>query len=130
MSYDAFLQVMSQLSGQKRARCVLDDQIIFIDRLSQKNRWSISTKVFDGDGYLPPSVRDCVSSSGVLRWQEKGASLRLDSFSKNVFLVHEIDATSRYIPFRYHLRDFAELAREWRTLFDDLASKDLTGSFR
>lgn len=110
----------------------MDGQTIFIDRLQknrqgnlQETRWSLSTKVFDGDGYLPPAVRDCVSSSGVLRWQEKGATLRLDPISKSVFLVHEIDAASRYLPFRFFMRDFATLAQEWRTLFDDLASGDL-----
>ncbi len=132
MAYDVFLQVMSQLSGQKRARFVMDGQTIFIDRLQkrsqdklQETRWSLSTKVFDGNGYLPPSVRDCVSSSGVLRWQEKGATLRLDPISKSVFLVHEIDAANRYLSFRYYLRDFSTLAQEWRTLFDDLSSGDL-----
>lgn len=126
MAYDIFLQVMSQLSGQKRARCVMKGQTIFINRLEQasKTRWSLSSKVFLGEGFLPPSIRDCVSSSGVLRWQEKGATLRVDSTTKSVFLVQEIDATKHYLPFRYVMADFAHLAQEWRTLFDDLASRD------
>ncbi len=128
MSYDAFLQVMSQLSGARRARCVVKNQIIFIDNVSEKNRWALTAKVFDGEGYLPPSVRDCLSSSGRLRWQEKSAYLRLDDISKTIFLVHEIDSTRRYIPFRFYLRDFAELAEEWHLMFDDLAASDLTGS--
>lgn len=126
MAYDVFLQVMSQLSGQKRARFVMNDQVIFIDKL-QKNQWALSTKVFHADGFLSPSVRDCVSSSGVLRWQEKGASLRVDPISKNVYLVHEIDAASRYTHFRFLIADFVSLAKEWRAVFNDLSSRDLQG---
>jgi hypothetical protein len=128
MAYDTFLQVVSQLSGQKRARCVLQDQIIFIDR-QQKNRWVLSTKVFHGEGYLPPSVSDCLSSSGVLRWNQNGASLQLDHDSKSIYLIHEIDAANRYTHFRFLMKDFATIAKEWHTTFEDLASSDLNNKF-
>ncbi len=127
MAYDIFLQIISQLSGQKRARCVVQDQIIFIDQ-PHKNRWVLSTKVFHGEGYLPPSIRGCVSSSGILRWQERGASLRLDPHSQSIFLIHEIDATRRYTHFRFVMKDFLSLAEEWRIIFDDLGSQDLDKS--
>lgn len=127
MAYDAFIQVITQLSGQKRARIVVKEQVIFIDRLDKnrkKNLWNLSSVVFHGEGYLPPSIRDCVSSSGVLRWEENGAELRVDPLTKSVYLVQEIDAANRYIPFRYFISDFATLAQEWRTYFDDLTSRD------
>lgn len=128
MFYAVFLQVMTQLSGSKRAKCVIHGQTIFIDRLQKgdkKEIWTLSTKVFNGDGYLPPTVRECVSSSGVLRWQERGATLRLEPLSKSVFLIHEIDPAKRYLPFRSIMRDFIDVAQEWRTHFDDLISTDL-----
>lgn len=57
----------------------------------------------------------------------EGATLRVDPISKNIYLVHEIDATNRYTHFRFLIADFVSLAQEWRTIFDDLSSRDLQG---
>jgi len=128
MSYSLFLQVMSHLSGEKRGRFNIEGQTFFIERQQKypkKEIWVLSTKVFNGEGYLPPTIRDCISSSGVLRWQTRGASLKLEPLSKSVFLMHEIEPAKHFIPFRSLMRDFIDLAQEWRTHFDDLSSKDL-----
>src|SRR5579871_5407460 len=100
MSYDAFLTVMDQLAGQRKARCVVQGSVIFIESKPTEKKWALATRVFNGDGYLPKSVKECISSVGVLRWQEKGASLRLDPDSHSVFLVQEIQSSSKYVPFR------------------------------
>ncbi len=126
MSYDAFLAILTQLAGKKKARVVVQGSVLFIETKSKRDQWTISTKVFDGEGYIPKSVRDCVSSSGVLRWQERGAYLQLDSFTNSVYLVHEIENSKKYVPFRYFVHDFVEVANEWREILDDFSERDHT----
>ena len=126
MSYDAFLAVMNQLAGQRKARCVVQGSVIFIESKPTQKKWSLATRVFSGDGFLPQSVKECVSSSGTLHWQEKGASLRIDPSSDSVFLVQEIDQAGKYVPFRYLMRDFADVANEWREILEDFAERDHT----
>lgn len=125
MSYDAFLLVMSQLAGNRKARVVIDENVIFFEAFQKKNRLKIYTKVFNGDGYLPKSVRSCVSSSGILQWQNRGAYLKLDSLTDSVLLVQEVEMEEgKYIPFKHHLSDFSTVAQEWKEILQDFASKD------
>ncbi len=125
MSYDAFLLVMSQLAGKRKARVVLKGEVIFFETSPKKNHWVLYTKVFSGDGYLPKDVRSCVSSSGVLRWQHSGAYLKLDPLTHSVFLFQEIEMEKdKYIPFKHHLSDFSMVAAEWREILQDFAKRD------
>lgn len=122
--YDAFLAVLTQLAGQKKARVVVQGSVIFIETAGKKNHWSVSTKVFSKDGFIPPNVRDCVSSSGLMRWQERGAYLHLDPLEQAIYLVHEIHSSPKYVPFKYLMNDFVSVANEWREILEDFADKD------
>jgi hypothetical protein len=125
MSYDAFLRVMSQLAGKRKARVVIEGHVIFFEPSIKKNHLKLSTKVFSGDGYLPPTVRSCVSSRGQLRWQHRGAHLELNSETHSIFLIEEIEMEKdKYIPFRAHLTDFSLVAAEWREILQELSEKD------
>ncbi len=125
MSYDAFLLVMSQLAGKRKARVVLQGKVIFFEASQRKNHWVLYSKVFSGDGYLPKNVRSCVSSSGVLRWQHSGAYLKLDPLTHSVYLFQEIEMEKgKYIPFKHHLSDFSMVAAEWREILQDFAERD------
>ena len=126
MSYDAFLAVMNQLAGQRKARCVVQGSVIFIESKPTEKKWALATRVFCGDGYLPQAVKECITSSGTLRWQERGANLRVDPDSSNVYLVQEIEPSGKYVPFRYFMRDFADVANEWREILEDFAERDHT----
>ncbi len=126
MSYDAFLSVINQLAGQRRARCVVQGSVIFIESKPKQKKWSLATRVFSGEGFLPKAVKDCVSSSGVLRWQQRGANLRLDPDNHSVYLTQEISYEPKYVPFRYVMRDFADVANEWREILEDFAERDHT----
>jgi hypothetical protein len=124
MSYDAFLLVMSQLAGNRKARVVIQGNIIFFEKF-KKNYWTFYTKVYSGDGYLPNSVRSCVSSSGMLRWQHDGAYLKLDPHSHSVYLFEEIEMEQgKYIPFKHHLSDFSIVAAEWKEILQEFAERD------
>ena len=126
MSYDAFLAILTQLAGKKQARVVIQGSVIFIETQNKRDEWSLKTKVFGGEGFIPKSVRDCVTSSGVLRWQERGAYLQLDAASSSVYLVHEIESSKKYVPFRYHVNDFVQVANEWKEILDDFSERDHT----
>jgi hypothetical protein len=125
--YDAFLTILTQLAGKKRARVVVQGSVIFIESAGgKKDRWAVSTRVFSGEGYLPRSVKECVSSSGLLKWQERGAYLHLDPAEQAIYLVHEIDSSPKYVPFKYMMNDFVTVANEWREILEDFASRDHT----
>lgn len=126
MSYQAFLVVMSQLAGNQKARAVIDGNVVFFESSFQKkNRMKIYTKVFDGDGYLPKSVRSCLSSSGTLRWHHGGACLKLDPKAHCVWLIEEFEMTEgKYIPFRNALGDFSLAVEEWKQTLQEIAAKD------
>lgn len=124
MSYDAFLLVRSQLAGNRKARVIIQDNIIFFEK-TKKDHWTLYTKVYSVDGYLPNSVRSCVSSAGVLRWQHSGAYLKLDPHSHSVYLFEEIKIEEgKYIPFKRHLSDFSTVAAEWKEILQSFAERD------
>ncbi len=125
MSYKAFLLVMSQLAGNRKARVVIDDEVIFFEASDRANHLILSSPVYSGDGYLPQAVRSCVSSRGVLRWQDNGAYLKLDPSSSSILLVQEIQMEEgKYIPFRRHLSDFSIRAGQWREILQDFSERD------
>ena len=124
MSYNAFLFVMSQLTGNKKARVVIQGNIIFFERI-KKNHWVLYTKVYSGEDSLPRSVRSCLSNDGVLRWQHRGAYLKLDPHSPSVYLLEEIEIEEgKYIPFKHHLSDFSTVAAEWKEILQEFAERE------
>jgi hypothetical protein len=125
MSYSAFLLVMSQLAGKRKARIVVQGGVIFFEISPKKNHYTLYTKVYFGDGYLPPSVSSCVSSRGTLRWQSRGAYLKLDSLTHSVYLFQEVEMQEgKYIPFKHYLSDFSLVAAEWREILQSFAERD------
>jgi len=127
MAYDAFLLASSQLRERGKARLVIDGENLFIESAQIKNRWLLYTRVYFGEGYLPNSIRSCVSSSGVLRWQQTGAYLKLDPLTYSVFLFQEVEMEEgKYIPFRHHLSDFTKVAAEWREILHDFEQAELS----
>jgi len=124
MSYDAFLMTLSQLAGKNKARVVVQGSVIFIETQPNRKKWKMSTKIFNKDGPLPGGMKECVSSSGMLKWQERGAYLKLDPCTNSLYLIHEIESATKYVPFKYLVNDFAQVANEWKEILDDFAERD------
>jgi hypothetical protein len=125
MSYGAFLLVMSQLVDKRKARVVIQSEVVFFEIAQKKNHYILYTKVYSGEGYLPKNVRSCFASSGMWRWQSKGAYLKLDVSTSSVYVFQEVEMQKgKYIPFRDHLNAFSSVASEWREIFQDFARKD------
>jgi hypothetical protein len=124
MSYDAFLLVMSQLAGKRKARVVIQSRVIFFEMSQKKNRCILYTKVYSGEGALPKSVRSCFVSSQLLRFQSRGTYLKLDPSAGCIYLFREVEMQmGKYIPFRDHLEDFSLAASEWKETFQDLTGE-------
>lgn len=116
---------MSQLASKRKARVVIQDETIFFEASDKPNHFTLYTKVYFGQGYLPQAIRSCVSSSGVLRWQKSGAYLKLDPLTYSVYLFQEAQMEEgKYIPFKHLLSDFYSVAVEWRQILQDFAEKD------
>jgi hypothetical protein len=125
MSYDAFLLFLNQITGQKKAKVVVQGSVIFIESARKVENWNLSTKIFGtGDKKFPCSLLQCLSASRLLRWQERGAYLKLDTDTNSIFLVQEIVSSKKYLPFKYLIQDFASVANEWREILEEFASRD------
>jgi hypothetical protein len=107
MSYDALIAVMNPLALKKKARCVVQGSVIFIES-------------------KPKQLNKCVASSGVLRWQVKGAKSLPDPASHSIGPTQEVGVDPKYIPFRYMTQDVADVAGDWREILDDFAERDHT----
>jgi hypothetical protein len=120
MSYNTYLLVLSQLSTRKKAQCVVQDSVIFIESNPQDSRWNLATKLLDSDqANIPSYLKESLSKKGLLRWQERGAYLKLDPESNHVYLIQEINSSKKYIPFRSVMNDFAGLAKEWKEILSE-----------
>lgn len=125
MSYQAFLIAMSQTASNRKARFVINNQLVWMEALPKKDRWSLFTKIFHVDDCLPSSIQDCLTSSDFMRWQYQGAYLKYDAATDSIYLVNEVVMPAgKYIPFRRHLNEFLNAADEWKRALDSLAQKD------
>jgi hypothetical protein len=125
MSYQAFLLVMSQLAGQKKARVVVQDHVIFFETSAKKNYLKLYTEIFNGEGYLPRSIRSCLSSYGTLRWQCDEAYIKLDPMTSSIYLIDEVELEhGKFLPFRDLLSEFSSAASEWKGILQELADRD------
>lgn len=126
MDYSEFLIVMSQLSFHKKARVVLQGSVYFIEATPNKNKWRLSTKLLYNQERMPNQLAECVSSGSTLRWDHGGAYLKLDREESDLYLIREIECSAKYVPFRYLVTDFIDVADEWKNIIDDFSKKDHT----
>jgi hypothetical protein len=120
LSYNAFLLVMCQLSSRKKAECTIEDTAIFVEAKSEGLAWDLSTKIWDADaGKIPSFLQESLSVKGCLNWQEKGAYLKKDKETSHVYLIQEIKAHPKYVPFKHVMNDFASVASEWKSILSD-----------
>lgn len=125
MSYNTYLLVLSQLSSRKKAECVVQGSVIFVESKEVGKDWNLSTKIFDADtAKIPSFLQQSLTSRGLLRWQERGAFLKLDPETNSVYLVQQIQSSRKYVPFKYLMNDFAGVAREWKDILDEVSHRD------
>jgi hypothetical protein len=120
MNYNIYLFLLHQLSFKKKAQCVVQGNVIFIEAKPKTKYWEISTKLVDGQlQKIPSFLKDSLTSRGILKWQERGAYLRLDPVSNHLYLIQDVKASNKYIPLKYLINDFAKVATEWKNLIEN-----------
>ncbi len=115
MSYKEFLKFIAQFASHRKAEIEVNGNLIAIEMRGKKNCWRLSSPVFISEGYLP----DCLSYSGVLRWQERGAFLEVNRETESVFLVQDITSFATYTHFKPLFTDFSQIVTEWKEILDD-----------
>lgn len=116
MSYSSFLLAQHQLKSVSKARIVIGGHLIFVEQSPCEKKWTLRTEVGKA---VSADLRHSVSALGTLRYQERGAYLKLDPETEAVHLIQEISSSGKYAPFRYLMHDFAAVASEWRTIFSE-----------
>lgn len=118
MHYKLFLHTLSQLNNNGRATIVFEDNTIYVNSM-KSNKWRLSTLLYEGRYDTPSEVHCCMSSTGILRWQQRGAYLQRDASSDCISLIEEIDIQSnKYLSFKNHIVDFIQVSKEWKEIFN------------
>lgn len=124
MSHDVFISILSQIYNCKKANVVVQGNVIFIETTKNKNSLKIKTKISKNikntSSYIP--------SNGILHIQDRGSYLKLDNSTNDVYLISEIKFSDKYIPFKYQMKDFIDVATEWKEILEDFSCRtdDLT----
>ncbi len=118
MEYSAFLLFLSQISSQRKAKVVIQGSVIFIEKSCHTGHWSISTKILGSRTKQLNSLLGPYLLRGSLRWQERGAYLKMDEETQSVYLVQEVLSSKKYISFKSLIQDFASVASEWKEIFE------------
>ena len=125
MSYETFLLFITQMDSQRKAKVVIQGSVIFIESSQKKDNWNLSTKILRRENKNFPSfARDCISYTGLLKCQGRGAYLKLDSETNSIYLVQEIISSKKYLPFKYLIQDFASVAHEWKEILEEFSARD------
>jgi hypothetical protein len=118
ISYQLFLRILSQFVVRSKIKVDVEGREIFIHK--DKKRWILSSLIFKEKGDLSKSVHENFSSLGFLRWQERGAFLKLNREESSLFLVQEITSTLSYLRFKALFTDFIQNAIEWEEIMRKL----------
>jgi hypothetical protein len=112
--YHAYLKLMAQLSEHNHAVIVIEDREIHIE----KDSWRLTTKIFNGDGSLPVSVKECVSAARLLRWPER-IELKIEEGS--VYLIQQVLPLTHFQTFKSYILPFLDLAQEWQEIIEEFS---------
>jgi Tir chaperone protein (CesT) family len=119
MPYQLFLDILLQLSSNKKAVITLDNGTIYIHPLREKNKWRIHMPLSHGDKSI---LRALMPHNGILRLDSQGPHLELDPSSQTLQLVDEIQIQKdKYITFKKQLDEFIRLSQEWQEIVAALA---------
>lgn len=124
MEYNAFLLFLNQITSQRKAKVVVQGSVIFIETTSQTGHWCLSTKILGSQvKKLQGSLGSYLSRSS-LKWQSKGAYLKVDPDTNAVYLIQEILSSKKYLPFKYLIQDFASVAIEWKEILEECSEEE------
>ncbi|NDD58650.1 MAG: hypothetical protein EBZ47_05260 [Chlamydiae bacterium] len=115
MSYHAYLLLQNTVQNKEKVGFWVDGINIFFEKVGL-NSWQLSMKILDPSSQKIPSyIRQVFSISGIFKWQEKGAYLKIDPLSQEIYLYQQVESSTRYKSFRYLIHDFLAKAQDWRS---------------
>jgi hypothetical protein len=112
-------KIFRRLIAEENVRIKIDESLIQVSLVDSGHKLSMSTQVYNGDNFIPQSVRKCAHSSvigiGGLR-----TTLFIDenNFSISLhYLGRSDDLNSQHL--NGMLEEFSSQAQEWRLSFDE-----------
>ena len=121
MDHKKFHLILNQLTYCKKTELAAFGAPLVIEVTEQEERWKLSTCLYSYDHEIPSTIHQCISPSGAFQWQEKGAYLKLDSEERCLYLIQEIDASKKYLPFKSLVYNFVQVADEWKEMLREMA---------
>ena len=104
----------------------LNGSQITVEATHGEDRLSLSTAVYQGDNYVPPSVRLCLTRSypGPTSHIRTNLALNEENFTISLHHVSALGSFTNQSLVRL-LEEFSWIAEEWRQILDDNDRRDL-----
>lgn len=120
----AFLDAIQALVKEDFAEIQIGESLIQLVSLDGSTRLSLKTNVYQGENYLPQSVRAAMDHK-FPQARKIRTSLSLEEQTFNIYLNYlgGLEGISKR-DFRSLLTEFAIIADEWRQWFDEHDFKD------
>lgn len=119
-------QILSQLAGGDSIKVPFDGSDIMIRIIDDASKLSLTALIYDGDNYIPNSIRRCLSQKSpffhpsiltFLTVDEQRFQIKLNYLGQAQFLnQHE---------FKDLVEDFGLMAEKWRLYLDEHGKNDL-----
>lgn len=124
MEYNAFLNFLHQMESQRKAKVVVQGSVIFIETTGKSGHWSLSTKILRVENKKLEKTLSSYLSRSKFQWQSFGPHITFDRETESVELVQEIVPSKKYIPFKFVMEDFANVASEWKEIFEEYGDQE------
>lgn len=119
-------QILNQLAGGDSIRVPVDGSEITVRVVDESSKFYLTTLVYEGGNYIPPSVRRCLSRKSpffhpsiltFLTVDEQNFQIRLNYLGQAQTLTQD--------HFKEVLEEFGTIAEQWRIYLDDHDKNDL-----
>lgn len=118
--------IISKLHHHRLVELKLNNCRITCQLSSASNILSIKAVVYEGENYIPPSVRECISKSFLTPSSSLNATLSVveETYEIVLGLSEQIYPLTEEF-FLHFLQEFNWLSEEWRRILDDYGERDL-----
>lgn len=119
-------QILSQLAGGDSIKVPFDGSDIMIRIIDNASKLSLTTLIFDGENYIPNSVRLCLSRKSPFFHPTILTFLTIDeqSFQVKLNYLGQAQALNHH-NFKELLEEFGLMAEKWRLYLDEHGKDDL-----
>lgn len=119
-------RILNQLASGDSINVPFDSSTIKIRVIDGDTKLSLSASVYQGENYIPTSVRGCLSQQSPLPHPSILTYLSLDEqhFEVRLNYIGQAQSLTRH-RFKEILEEFGLIAEEWRYYLDDHDKKDL-----